>query len=277
MLTFGVDVSHWEGAIDWSVASQWIPFAYYKCTDGETKTDITFMANKMGCTNAGIPHAPYHYFQPTLDPIKQADHFIKVAGDGYHRYIVDIEEKQGVSTPWNPNHLHDFLQRVEELTLIKPAIYTSAGFWNEFVNPKPSWAHQYDLIVAHYSLKHQPLLPIGWDKWTIWQFTDCFYFPGCKEKSDADWFNGNLDQCRAWFGNFSPVDRPVFNKTRLRSQFNHLHIRRSPTTYAEEVGLLGKGEIVELDDISGTDVWIKHNRGWSCVEQNDYRYMEVVK
>jgi len=273
MRTFGVDVSHWEGAIDWSVASQWIPFVYYKCTDGTNYIDVTFLANKTGCQQAGLPHAPYHYFQPTLDPISQADHFIKTAGDGYHRYIVDVEGK----VPCNPRLLQQFLKRVEELTSIKPAIYTSAGFWNEFVNPKPTWAHNYDLIVAHYTIQPRPILPIGWDKYVIWQYTDHYYFPGCKEKADGDWFNGELDWCREWFGNYQEIDPPVFNHTRVRSLVDNLHIRHLPSKLSKEVGHLAKGEIVDVLDLSGKDVWIKHNRGWSCVEKDSYRYMEVLK
>jgi hypothetical protein len=30
-------------------------------------------------------------------------------------------------------------------------------------------------------------------------------------------------------------------------------------------------------NFSGQDVWVKHARGWSAVEIDGYRYMEVVK
>ncbi len=68
MFTFGVDVSHWEGKIDWYTAQHWVPFVYFKCTDGVRFVDIRFEANHQACLDFGIPHAPYHYYQPDLDP-----------------------------------------------------------------------------------------------------------------------------------------------------------------------------------------------------------------
>jgi len=42
-------------------------------------------------------------------------------------------------------------------------------------------------------------------------------------------------------------------------------------------GELHKGEMVEGEELGGDDVWVKHSRGWSCVERKGYRYMEVMK
>src|SRR4030042_3949808 len=104
MKTFGVDVSHWEGVINWSVAARWIPFVSFKCTDGTAYVDVQFAANKFGCNAAGIPHAPYHWYQPTLDPDQQAQHFVETAGEGYHRLIIDVEKGKV-----NPSHLYKLL------------------------------------------------------------------------------------------------------------------------------------------------------------------------
>jgi len=275
MKTFGVDVSHWEGLIDWTVAARWVPFVYYKCTDGIKFIDSTFELNKAGCMAAGIPHAPYHYYQPAHDPIAQADHFIRTAGKGYGRYIVDLEAPERVEGI--TSKLQAFLERVEQLTAIKPAIYTSAGYWNDFIHPKPAWAKNFDLIVAHYTRDHQPLLPIGWSTWRIWQFSDYWFFPGCTATADANWFNGDLAAARVWFGNYRVVDPPIYNKTQARSLFPDLHIRHLPSALARQIGHLSKGETVQINELGGKEVWIKHTRGWTCVEKDGYRYMEVVK
>jgi lysozyme len=278
MRTFGVDVSHWEGIIDWKLAAPFIPFAYFKCTDGLTMFDNTFAANHLGCQANGVPHAPYHYFQPYIDPILQANHFIDKAGLDFKRYIFDVEEQFERTTRYDfPAQLHLFLTRVKTLTGISPAIYTSAGFWNEFIHPKPEWAHEYDLLVAHYTIDHQPTLPIGWSTFRIWQFTDAWYFPGCNSAADGDWFNGDLVACRAWFGNYRQVAPPVYEPVILRSQFEGLHIRQFPKISAREVGHLNKDEVIELEELGGQDVWVKHARGWTAVERYGYRYMEVLK
>jgi GH25 family lysozyme M1 (1,4-beta-N-acetylmuramidase) len=88
MRTIGVDVSHWEGIIDWREASKWVPFAYFKCTDGQSMFDNTFVINRSGCRAAGMPWAPFHYWQSTHDPEEQAVYFVSKVGDHTGRYIV---------------------------------------------------------------------------------------------------------------------------------------------------------------------------------------------
>ena len=273
----GVDVSGWEGNVDWSLARSMIGFAYFKCTEGTSGIDRSFAANKKGCEDAGIPHAPYHYFHPNLDAELQAQHFVSHAGDHFKRYILDVEKAPVVKQQLQ-SHIIKFLDRVQSLTQVKCAIYTSAGYWNAWCNtPYPTWCKKYDLIVAHYTIDNHPMLPIGWTNWLLWQFTDHFWFPGCAETADGNWFEGDLNACRSWFGNYKEIDPPVYNNTRVRSLFPDLHIRHLPSTLLREVGHLSRGEIVELSDLGGKDIWIKHNRGWTCVEHDGYRYMEVIK
>jgi lysozyme len=277
MRTFGVDVSHWEGPINWQAASPAIGFTYFKCTDGIRFVDAEFDNNRRGCAEAGVPHAPYHYFQPCLDPTVQVEHFISTAGKGYHRYIVDVEETERDRRI--THRLHTFLERVEQLSGVRPAIYTSAGYWNDTMLPTPGWAGEYELIVAHYTAAHTPVLPMGWSKYVIWQFSDYWNFPGCDQTADGNWFNGSLEQCRAWFGNFHSVEPPPPPTPRLdlRSLFDHVHIRQSPNLQGRIIGALARDEIVEVEQLGGEDIWVRHERGWSAVEINGYRYMEVVK
>jgi GH25 family lysozyme M1 (1,4-beta-N-acetylmuramidase) len=292
MRTFGIDVSHWEGTIDWEAAAPAIGFVYSKCTDGVKFIDNQFNNNLSGCSRVGLPHAPYHYFQPLLDPTAQAEHFIGTAGINYKRYIVDVEAR--VRDPKIVLKLHTFLERVEKLTGIMPAIYTSAGYWNDYIQPRPSWAGSYDLIIAHYTSAHTPLLPHGWTQHVIWQFSDFWNIPGGDAVVDANWFNGNLEQCRQWFGNYKPGLLPHFSLHKgeaeeaqcslqmtggglqMRSLFENLHIRQSPKMNARVTGKLAKGEIVDVEQLGGNDAWIRHERGWSAVEIEGYRYMSVV-
>jgi GH25 family lysozyme M1 (1,4-beta-N-acetylmuramidase) len=272
--TLGCDVSHWEEVIDWKVASKWVPFAYFKCTDGTGLFDNTYLPNKHGCQAAGMPFAPYHYYEPADDPEVQALAFVQKAGDHAGKYIADFEEP-GTALA---DKYHRFLIKMEQLTGRKPAIYTSAGFWNEHVLPHPTWAHEYDLLVAHYTSEHSPILPIGWDHYVIWQYTDAFYFPGCTCAADGDWFNGSLEQMRSWFGNYHPQEDSLpAVPFQLKSLFDGLHVRRQPRISAHEVSHLAKGEVVDLIDLAGMDVWIRHAGGYTAVEINGYRFMEVVK
>jgi GH25 family lysozyme M1 (1,4-beta-N-acetylmuramidase) len=270
--TLGVDVSHWEGRIDWAAAAQSVLFAYYKCTDGISFVDPTFEWNKQGCSAAGLPHAPFHWYKHDQDPDLQAAHFVDITGSGYHRLIVDVEEEDN-----NSVELHEHLIKIEQLSKIRPAIYTNFDTWNSKVKPFPNWSKDYELVVANYNLSSAPILPIGWSTYIIWQFSKFIWFQGCSEIADGDWFNGDLVACRDWFGNYRQVNPPIYDHLKLRSQFDQLHVRKAPRTSALEVAHLMKGDQVVVDELGGADVWIHHSQGWTCVEHNGYRYMEVVK
>ena len=114
-------------------------------------------------------------------------------------------------------------------------------------------------------------------KYIIWQFSDFWNIPGSEAVVDGNWFNGSLEQCRQWFGNYKPAlpftdqmaeteqaQDPELEGWFQRSLFDNLHIRQSPSMNARITGNLEKGEIVEVEDLGGDDVWIRHERGWSC-------------
>jgi len=276
MRVLGSDTSHWGGEIDWHKSTPALGFTYFKATDGLYWIDTQFGSNQDECQDTGLPHAGFHWWQETQDPVGQAEHFIETVGLGYKQYIVDVEPK--VIT--HPYKLKLLLDKCEALSGVKPAIYTSANYWDNFIYPKPDWASQYDLLVAHYTTKRNPTLPVGWSTWKIWQFSDYFYFPGCDEVEDGDWFNGTLEECRAWFGNYhDPLEQdcpPCSGMMEMRVIADKLYIRSGPGTSYGIVGSLLKGDIIEVDDVGGYNAWVKHSKGWSAKSTSGLTYLEKV-
>jgi GH25 family lysozyme M1 (1,4-beta-N-acetylmuramidase) len=275
MRTMGADLSHWEGEVVWSRGADYLPFAYYKATDGVDFIDSQFGNNMDGCNEFGVPHAPYHWWQELLDPISQADFFCEVTRDGkYKRYIVDVEPNGYADSV----KLKRLLDRIEQNTLIRPAIYTSSYYWN-MVKPTPSWAYKYDLLVAQYSYRLNPILPAGWSTWKIWQFTDYFWFDGCNATADGNWFNGTLGECRNWFGNYKPYN-PLPSpdgKTKMIVSADSLYIRSGPSTSYPITGGLYKGEEIEVLDVDGYNSWVKHAKGWSAAGYYGKKYLAPKK
>src|SRR6059058_1692614 len=61
----GIDVSHWNGSIDWSqVASSGERFAIMKATEGRTYVDPTYSSNRQGALDAGLAVTAYHFARP---------------------------------------------------------------------------------------------------------------------------------------------------------------------------------------------------------------------
>jgi GH25 family lysozyme M1 (1,4-beta-N-acetylmuramidase) len=57
----GVDVSHYNGAIDWlSVVSASYRFAYAKATEGKTLADVTYPLNR-AAKSLGLRFGAYHF------------------------------------------------------------------------------------------------------------------------------------------------------------------------------------------------------------------------
>src|ERR1700687_2207685 len=70
---WGMDVSHWQGAIDWdTVASSGIAFAFVKATEGTTYRDPRFAFNYSEIARVGIFRGAYHFGRPGTDAATQA-------------------------------------------------------------------------------------------------------------------------------------------------------------------------------------------------------------
>lgn len=171
----GVDVSHWEGRINWEVAAQYVQFAILKCTEAATYTDPTYSVNKQGCIDNGISHGAYHFFRTNVDPIAQAQLFYDKVGPDMKFLCADVETVDGGDLKLN---LRKFMDKLESLAGVTPYIYTSPGFWNAYGIQDPIWCQHFGLWVAHWTAGLAPLLPHEWSSWVVWQYTDRGSIPG---------------------------------------------------------------------------------------------------
>jgi len=170
-LKHGVDVSHWQGEIDWQKMSQRadVDFAFIRATNGRN-VDRYFARNWAEAAARSIRRGAYHYYQNEIDPIAQADNFLRTVGDdlGELRLVGDFEDPD-VPLDYASGWLI-FLMELERVTGHKPVIYTSAGYWNDYARGV-TWASNYPLWVANWTEASKPLLPRAWDDWHIWQYS----------------------------------------------------------------------------------------------------------
>lgn len=189
----GIDVSHWNGAIDWkTVVSAGYKFAYTKATDSITYTDDTLAPNAAGAAEAGIPIGAYHFYRLAADAKAQAEYFLAKIKNLQMEMppVLDFEEQASFPHATVAKSLKLWLDIVEAGTGRKPIIYTSAYYWNTYAGT-PSWAGDYALWVANYTAAPQPLLPKGWKSYLIWQFSDKGMVPGITGDVDLNRFNGD--------------------------------------------------------------------------------------
>ncbi len=199
----GIDVSHWQGAIDWTkVKLAGKTFSFAKATEGVGFKDDRYDRNKAGAMGQGIKFGAYHFARPGNNPVTEADWFVNNMGlqRGMLIPALDIEVTGGLGPTALTNWVKAWLQRVVDRTGAKPMIYTSPSFWRNNLNDSRWFADNgYSILwVAHWNTTSPSVPGSNWGgkSWTFWQYSDSGSVPG---------ISGNVDLNRYRFSTFDAV------------------------------------------------------------------------
>ena len=203
----GVDVSYYQGTIDWPrVKASGIDFAFIRVSDGEVFKDPKFATNWAGARAAGVVRGAYQFFRPAQDPIAQADLLVNsigtLAGDDLPP-VIDVEATGGLSPSTIQARVRTWVDRVTQRLGRAPIIYTGKYFWRDEVGGPRTYA-EHALWIAQYTSRC-PDLPDPWARWTFWQHTDKGSVPGIRGPVDLDKFNGDLAALQAFVGGAGTV------------------------------------------------------------------------
>ncbi len=184
----GVDVSHYQGAIDWEeLAADGHDFAFIKATEGKELKDKAFFANWQLAGRTGLRRGAYHFFRPEVSPDDQARNFFSqvdlVPGD--LPPVIDVEERGKLSTGQLVKRVKQLAETFELRYGIKPIIYTGQNFYNRFLagqfDAYPLWLARYD--------RDEPVTVCG-RAYHFWQYTDEGELPGVVGRIDRNVFFG---------------------------------------------------------------------------------------
>lgn len=170
----GVDVSHYQGTIDWETLSQQnLDFAVIKATEGSTHIDDRFEENWQAAEQTHLYLGAYHFFSFDSEGDRQAASYIDTVGnlDGKLAPVVDVEYYGNKKN--NPparadvvKNLGALLDALEQHYQIKPIIYTTFTVYNEYIKGE---FEEYPLWVR--SIYCPPEVLFG-NKWSFWQYMD---------------------------------------------------------------------------------------------------------
>ncbi len=95
--TYGIDVSKWQGEIDWqAVKNEGVQFAFVRIGHGNHILDPYFDANMKGAEKVGIPTGVYYYSEATSETQALRDaQFVIDKLDGYlvsYPVVIDVED-----------------------------------------------------------------------------------------------------------------------------------------------------------------------------------------
>lgn len=198
----GIDVSHFQGAINWGqVKKDQLVFAMAKASEGITYVDPRFDMNWEEIKSAGLVRGAYHFYVAQDDPLKQAENFlslIKRLGENDLPPVLDVERggypvNNSMSDREYQDNLLKWLNRVEKVSGKRPIIYTGFEFANQHLKRKEF--SRYRLWIAEYDVV-KPRVPDTWQKtgYSFWQKTSSDQLHGVKGKIDYDVFNGSHDE-----------------------------------------------------------------------------------
>ena len=207
----GIDVSHWQGNINWrAVKADGIEFAFMKATQGTNFIDSEFENNWIEAKEAGVLRGAYHFFCPNIDGSDQADHLLSVMGalePGDLPPVLDVEWvpdsicppccSSGVSCTDMARRIRDWADRIISVTGRTPIIYTARSFWENEVCNSPD-LNDVILWVANWGVTC-PDIPSAWSDWVFWQTSDSGSVGGI-DPVDTDVFNGDLAALHAFAG-----------------------------------------------------------------------------
>jgi GH25 family lysozyme M1 (1,4-beta-N-acetylmuramidase) len=197
----GLDCSKYQKDITWSLAkAAGIDFAIIKITEGGTYHEdniYNLKARILDAKKNNVKVGYYHFarpgniFSPEQDASEEAQNALSHIGflpSANFPLTLDIEAYSD-SNIWDNkvDHMNKFIQTfINKLKdrNIDVIIYSYKSFLDD--NASPIFG-SYPLWIAAYLNNPEvnlPVIPIGWNEWQIWQFT---------EKGQVNGYNGDID------------------------------------------------------------------------------------
>lgn len=186
--TWGIDVSHHQGTIDWArvAATPRLRFAYVKATEGGDFTDPSFERNWAEARRAGLRVGAYHFFNLCRPGAEQARHFLSVVPRVPDALPPALDLELGGSCRRPPpredvaREVAAWLADVERGVGRRPLLYVTRESYERFVRGRepvgPLWIR---------SALGEPVLEPG-HAWAVWQFWPRGHVDGIAGPVDLD-------------------------------------------------------------------------------------------
>lgn len=186
----GIDVSHYQGNINWRqvARSGEVSYVYIKATEGEKLVDNTYRQNLWGARKAGLRVGVYHFYRPTVGVQAQFLNFTQNVDLREMDLIpiIDIEHRGKESLPVFRSKLKQFLDKVERHYGVRPILYTSRDFYNKYL-AGPFTGYKY--MIARYHTEVPQLCDNA--AFVLWQYSATGSVPGIRHHVDRSCFMDN--------------------------------------------------------------------------------------
>lgn len=212
----GIDVSRWQGIINWPVVRQHIDFAVIKIggSDQGFYTDGQAVRNALEARAAGVPVSFYVYLggaSNTKDEVAHIKNLINTIGGlrAGEFVALDWEEHNSVEVAY----VTEIAQGLIDAGINPPMIYMSlsrvkGNDWSPLVKLNCSlwvaaWGNNDDVPTSNEIPGSDE-----WPFWAMWQYSSVGTVPGISGRVDLDIFNGDVEAFKKYGGSRN-VTMPV--------------------------------------------------------------------
>lgn len=204
MIYQGIDVSSWQGSINFSaVKNAGIDVVYMKASEGTTYIDPYLESNYTNAKSNGLKVGFYHYVTArTVEQARQQALFFAKVIQGKQpdcRLAMDFEDFGSLSVSQINEISTVFLETLENTTQSECVIYSNAYSARTIFSSNLT---KYPLWVANYGVS-TPGANGKWDTWVGWQYTSTGYVNGISGYVDRNQFTDGI-----FLSSTSPIPDP---------------------------------------------------------------------
>ena len=215
----GVDVSEYQGEVDWEkIKGYGISFAFVKATEGSKYKDKYFKSNFEKLKTMDMLVGVYHFFSFKSSGENQALNYIETVGniqndDTIFLPIIDVEyygnyKKENPDKEKVIEELQKMLDKLESTYRVKPMIYTTMEFYKSYIDGNFS---DYDIwirnVITKPKLKNRD--------WKFWQYSGRGRLDGYSGEEkfiDLNVFNGTKEEFDKYLENKKQEKKDNFSK-----------------------------------------------------------------
>lgn len=175
-----LDVSQWQGALNWEAIAPDIDGAIIRCgygDDMESQDDLQWFRNVRECERLGIPYGVYLYSYATDEKhaYSEAEHALRLLDGHSPQYPVFFDSEENGTQGAAAICATIFCTEIENAGY-NAGIYASSSWWRSYLDGIDEWYKW----VAEWSGADSCSMPCD-----IWQFTSDYYLNG--QRFDANY------------------------------------------------------------------------------------------
>ena len=254
----GIDVSAWQGAIDWdTVANYGMDFAILRITEAGNVIDSCFEKNYSGCQKHNIPTGAYKYsYAMTVAEIQsEARKVVEVLNGRKLQYPVWLDLEWNNQRSLGAEQIHKLAEAFEKIITAagyKFGIYCNVDW---YLNVICSHLKKYDFWIARYPASDNGTLQerLRPDFGVGWQYSSKAKIPGISGTVDRNIFYKDYNEAK---------DIEKENTVMTKSEAINVVLGIAE----EEIGYLEKKNNSQLDSKTGNAGSANYTKYWRDIE-----------